>query len=105
MSVPKITNRDKKMIFVNFMEELCKKYQNAIKTGLSTNFHFDDFYNTDIFEKYLPEVGIRKPDADNLIFETLRGYEARDYYRIAGYNIKLTEKGTYECRKLKHNWE
>jgi hypothetical protein len=105
MSVPKITNRDKKMIFVNFMEELCKKYQNATKSGLSTQFHLDDFYNTDIFEKYLPEVGIRKPDADNLIFETLRGYETRNYYIIEGDNIKLTEKGTHECRKLKHNWE
>lgn len=82
MSLPKITNRDKKMIFVNFMEELCKKYQNAIKIGLPTMFHLDDFCNTDIFEKYLPEVGIRRPEADNLIFETLRRYEERGYYKM-----------------------
>ena len=104
MSLPKITNRDKKMIFVNFMEELCKKYQNATKIGLPTMFDLDDFYNTDIFEKYLPEVGIRRPEADNLIFETLREYEERGYYKIEGNNIKLSEKGIDKCQRQIHDW-
>jgi hypothetical protein len=104
MSLPKISNRDKKMIFVNFMEELCKKYQNATKIGLPTKFHLDDFYNIDIFEKYLPEVGIRKPEADNLIFQTLREYEERGYYIIEGNNIKLSEKGIDECQRQIHDW-
>jgi hypothetical protein len=104
MSLPRITNRDKKMIFVNFMEELCKKYQNATKIGLPTTFHLDDFYNTDIFEKYLPEVGIRSPEADNLILETLRRYEERGYYKIEGNDIKLSERGIDKCQSQIHDW-
>jgi hypothetical protein len=105
MSLPKITNRDKKMIFVNFMEELCKKYQNATMIGLSTQFYLNDFYNTNIFEKYLPRLGISKPDADILIVDTLRKCEERGYYKIEGNNITLTGRGIDECRKQIHNWE
>jgi hypothetical protein len=104
MSSPKITNRDKKMIIVNFMEELCKKYKNAAELGLSTKFILNDFYNTDIFEKYLPEVGIEKPDAENLIFKTLREYEKGGYYKIEENNIMLCERGIAICQNRFHNW-
>ena len=40
-----ISNRDKKMIISNFMEELYDKYQNANKKDLPTDFNLRDFYN------------------------------------------------------------
>jgi hypothetical protein len=105
MSSPRITNRDKKMIFANFMEELCRKYKNAVELGLSTKFVLNDFYNTDVFEKYLPRVGIRKPETENLIIEALQEYEKRGFYKIEENNIVIRKKGIEECQNEIHNWD
>jgi len=53
----------------------------------------------DVFEKYLPEVGITESNADNLISRTLQEYEKRGYYKIEGDSVTLTEKGP------KHDWD
>lgn len=105
MGLPRISNRDKKMIVGNFMEELCKKYQNAALNRLQTKFYLKDFYYMDVFEKYLPEVGITESNADNLIRDTLQQYEKRGYYKIEGDSVTLTEKGLDKCRDVKHDWD
>jgi hypothetical protein len=97
--------RDKKMIIWNFMEELWRKYKNAKMIGLETKFDLNDFYYMDVFEKYLPIVGIRESKTDNLILDTLREYEKRGYFTIDEETVMLTERGIKKCQVPYHNWD
>jgi hypothetical protein len=96
--------RDKKMIIWNFMEELKRKYKNAKMNGLQTKFDLNDFYYMDVFEKYLPIVGIEESRTDNLILDALREYEKRGYFKIEGESVMLTESGIKKCQEPHHNW-
>jgi hypothetical protein len=87
------------------MEELWSKYKNAKTIGLQTNFNLNDFYYMDVFEKYLPIVGIRESKTDNIILDTLREYEKRGYFRIDSETVMLTESGIKKCQEPYHNWD
>jgi hypothetical protein len=97
--------RDKKMIIWNFMEELWAKYKNAKMNGLQTRFDLNNFYYMDVFEKYLPIVGIRESKTDNLILDALREYEKRGYFTIDEETVMLTERGIKKCQEAYHSWE
>jgi hypothetical protein len=96
--------RDKKMIVWNFMEELWSKHKQAMLNGQQPRFHLDEFRYIDVFEKYLPIVGIENSQTDNVILDTLHQYEQRGLYRIENNLVSLTEKGVDECQKSIHDW-
>jgi hypothetical protein len=50
--------RDKKMIIWNFMEEFCRKYNEAINDGRQPTFQITDFGSLNLLEKYISRVGI-----------------------------------------------
>ena len=58
MALVTVSNRDKKLIIWNFMEELWENYQNAIENKLDTQFKFMDFYNVGLLTRYLEEEGV-----------------------------------------------
>lgn len=53
-----ISDREKKMIIWNFMEELCDKNQSAVDFNLPTDFNLNDFYNMKLFSKYLVRIDV-----------------------------------------------
>ncbi len=57
MALVTISNRDKKLIIWNFMEELWENYQNALENKLDTRFKFMDFYNVGLLTRYLKGRG------------------------------------------------
>lgn len=87
------------------MEELWGKHQNATNDGRQPTFHLSEFRDFDVFEKYLPIVGVRESKTDNVIFDTLLEYEQRGYYRVENNIVSLTERGLAKCRKPNHNWD
>jgi hypothetical protein len=96
--------RDKKMMIWNFMEELCRKYQDAINDGRQPSFHLNDFEYINSFERYLSRAGLIASNTDSIILDTLLGYEQRGYYKIENDIVTLTESGLAECRKPVHDW-
>ena len=103
-----ITKRDKKMIIWNFMEELCDKHQNASESNLSTDFNLKDFYNMELFGKYLIRirVSIDKLGSDSTVFDTLKKYTDRKHFiEIEGNRLRLTGKGVVECQKSSRDWD
>jgi hypothetical protein len=53
-----VSDRDKKIIIWNFMEELWENHQNAVKNKLDTEFKFMDFYNVGLLSQYLKKTGV-----------------------------------------------
>ena len=98
-------NRDKKMIIWNFMEELWRRHQEATNDGRQPTFHFNEFKYIDLFERYLPRLGVEESKADAIVIDTLIEYEQRGYYRIENNLISLTEKGIAKCNKPVHDWD
>jgi hypothetical protein len=96
--------RDKKMIIWNFTEELWRKHQEATNDGRQPTFHLNEFRYIDVFEKYLPRVGIKESKTESIILSTLLEYEQKGYYRIEKNLVSLTEKGLAKCRKSVHDW-
>jgi hypothetical protein len=97
--------RDKKMIIWNFMEELWSKHMQATSNGQDPRFHLAEFRYIDVFEKYLPIVGIESSRTDSVILDALSGFEERGLYKIENNIVSLTEKGLHECRKSIHDWD
>jgi hypothetical protein len=102
-----ITDRDKKMIIWNFMEELCDKNQSAIDYNLPTNFNLKDFYNMKLFRKYLVRTGVSvdRAASDSVVFDILKKYTESKNLEIEGDWLRLTEKGLYECKKSNRDWD
>ena len=87
------------------MEELWRKYQDTTKDGRQPTFNLNEFTYIDVFEKYLPIVGIKESKTDSFILDALLEYELRGYYRIENNIVSLTERGLAECRKSVHDWD
>lgn len=105
MALVTVQVRDKKMITWNFMEELWKKHREATNDGRQPTFHINEFKNINLFETYLPRVGIEESEADGVVLHTLLEYEQRGYYRIENNLVGLTEKGLEMCNKSIHDWD
>lgn len=100
-----VSNRDKKLIIWNFMEELWKNYQNAIENKLDTQFKFMDFYNVCLLTQYLKEEGV-EASPDKVVVDTLKEYAKKTgYIDIKDNTVRLTKKGLDECQKPKHDWD
>jgi len=100
-----VSNRDKKLIIWNFMEELWENYQNAIENKLDTRFKFLDFYNIGLLTQYLKEEGV-ETSPDKVVVDTLKEYAKKTgYIDIKDSTVRLTKKGLDECQKPKHDWD
>ena len=100
-----VSNRDKKLIIWNFMEELWENYQNAIENKLDTQFKFMDFYNVGLLTQYLKEEGVES-SPDKVVVDTLKEYAMKTgYIDINDNTVRLTKKGLDECQKPKHDWD
>ena len=100
-----VSNRDKKLIIWNFMEELWENYQNAIENKLDTRFKFLDFYNIGLLTQYLKEEGV-ETSPDKVVVDTLKEYAKKTgYIDIKDNTVSLTKKGLDECQKPKHDWD
>ena len=100
-----VSDRDKKIIIWNFMEELCENHQNAEKNKLATEFKFMDFYNVGLLSQYLKKTGVTGLP-DKIVADTLKVYENETgNIEIKDNKIKLTKKGLIECQKPKHEWD
>jgi hypothetical protein len=100
-----VSNRDKKLIIWNFMEELWENYQNAIEIKLDTQFKFMDFYNVGLLTLYLKEEGV-EASPDKVVVDTLKEYAKKTgYIDIKDNTVMLTKKGLDECQKPKHDWD
>jgi hypothetical protein len=100
-----LPNRDKKMIIWNFMEELCRKHNEAVNDGRQPTFHLTDFENIKLFETYISRAGVIASNTDSIILEELLEYEKRGFYKIENDIVNLTESGLAECRKPVHDWD
>jgi hypothetical protein len=100
-----VSNRDKKLIIWNFMEELWENYKNAIENKLDTQFKFLDFYNIGLLTQYLKEEGV-ETSPDKVVVDTLKEYAKKTgYIDIKDNTVRLTKKGLDECHKPKHDWD
>ena len=104
MALVTVSNRDKKLIIWNFMEELWENYQNAIENKLDTEFKFMDFYNVGLLTQYLKEEGV-EISPDEVVVDTLKEYAKKtSFIDIEGNTVRLTKKGLDQCHKPKHDW-
>jgi hypothetical protein len=93
MALIRVSNRDKKLIIWNFMEELSENYRNAMENKLDTRFRFMDFYNIGLLSQYLRETGVDGLP-DEILADTLKEYaKESDYIKIKGNMVNLTKNG------------
>jgi hypothetical protein len=105
MASSTLSMRDKKMMIWNFMEELCRRAQNAINEGRQPIFHLSDFDYINLFESYLSKEGLISSNTDGVILDTLLEYENRGYYKIENDIVTMTESGMAACRNPVHDWD
>jgi hypothetical protein len=92
MALVTVSNRDKKMIIWNFMEELWENYQNAIENKLNAQFKFMDFYNVGLLSQYLSETGVEGLP-DKIVVDILKDYAKNSgYIKIKGNVVSLLKK-------------
>jgi hypothetical protein len=100
-----VSDRDKKIIIWNLMEELWENHQNAVKNKLDTEFKFMDFYNVGLLSRYLKKTGVEGLPK-KIVAYTLKLYgNETGNIEIKGNRLKLTKKGLIECQKPKHEWD
>ena len=105
MALVTVSNRDKKLIIWNFMEELWENYRNAIENRIDTQFKFMDFYNVGLLTRYLEEEGV-EGSPDKVVVDSLKEYAKKTgYIDIKDNIVWLTRKGLDECQKPKHDWD
>lgn len=97
MALVSVSERQKRVIIWNFMEELIENYQNAIENKLSKVFSFTDFFNFGVLSD-----GFSEEDKIAVIKEYAR---EKGYMKIKGDTVTLTKKGAREARKPIHNWD
>lgn len=97
MALVGISERQKRVIIWNFMEELLENYQNANENKLSTVFNFTDFFNFGLLSN-----GFSENEKIAVIIEYAK---KKGYIKIKGDTVTLTNKGIREARKPIHNWD
>lgn len=106
MSLITITNRDKKMIIWNFMEELWNNHKNAVGNGLPIRSCLKDFNFVRTLDKFLCRNGVRESLTDTIIWEIIKDYGLdKHYYEMSESSVILTSQGIIECQKAVHDWD
>jgi hypothetical protein len=105
MDSSKVSDRDKKIIIWNFMEELWEHHQKAVKNKLDTQFNFMDFYNVGLLSQYLKKTGVEGLP-EKIVADTLIEYgNETGNIEIKDNIVMLTKKALIECQKPKHEWD
>src|SRR6476661_3460897 len=93
-----VSDRDKKIIIWNFMEELWENHQNAVKDNLDTEFKFMDFHNVGLLSQYLKKTGVE----GEIVADTMKEYgNETGNIEIKDNIIMFTKKGLIERQKPK----
>ena len=91
------SDRNKKFLICNFMEELLEIYNTSIRTGLPTVFKIKDFKS------------IKFPvftEDESFILETLKDYELiTGLIKIEGDTVLPTSKALLLAKKPQHDWD
>lgn len=96
MALLSVSNRDKKVIVWNFMEELWENYRNAIENDLSTRFKYMDFFNLWQLDDYFSQK--------ETVLDIIKRYaKEKGYIKLNGDTVTLTRKGLRECQKPIHD--
>jgi hypothetical protein len=104
MTLVTVSNRDRKLVIRNFMEELCDYYRFAVENKIDVQFNFREFNNFSLLTKFLKEDGV-EGSADQVVVDTLKEYAKESgYIDIHGDMVSLTEKGLDEYNKHHHDW-
>jgi hypothetical protein len=98
MALLSVSNRDKKMIVWNFMEELWENYRNAIENDLSTRFKYMDFFNLWQLDDYFSQK--------ETVLDIMKRYaKEKGYIKLKGDTVTITRNGLCECQKPIHDWD
>ena len=99
-----VSNRDKKLIIWNFMEEVCEYHQYAVKNNIDKWFKLREFHNVNLLTKFIEKEGTETSPVKAVV-DTLKEYAKKtDYFEIQDDVVRLTEKGLDECKKPHHDW-
>ena len=99
-----VSNRDKKLIIWNFMEEVCEYHQYAVKNNIDIRFKLREFHNVNLLTKFIEKEGT-ETSPDKAVVDTLKEYAKKTgYFEIQDDVVRLTEKGIHECKKPGHDW-
>lgn len=91
------SDRDRKLLIWNFMEELLNKYDKACRNDTSTLFKIGDFESA-----RLPIFSTDEP----FIVKTLREYAGRTgFIRIHDSFVVLTSKGISRAKEDRKDWD
>jgi len=100
-----VSDRDKKIIIWNFMEELWENHQNAVKNKLDRELKFMEFDNVGLLSQYLIKNRVEGLP-EKIVADTLKQYgNETGNIEIKDNMVKLTKKGLIECQKPKHEWD
>lgn len=99
-----VSNRNKKLIIWNFMEELCEYYEYAVKHKIDTQFKFQEFYNIGLLSKFLKEEGIQTSPTKMVVDILITYATETGYISVQGDIVSLTEKGLAKYKKPHHDW-
>ena len=79
MTLVTVSNRDRKLVIWNFMEELCEYYQYTVENKIGTQFKFKEFNNLSLLTKFLKEEGI-EASPDQVVMDTMKEYAKESGY-------------------------
>ncbi|HVE37652.1 MAG TPA: hypothetical protein VNA18_05610 [Nitrososphaeraceae archaeon] len=97
MALARVSEKDRKTIIWNFMEELWENYVNARENSLSTTFNLLVFFNFGILKDGFTE---------NDKLSVIKVYaKEKGFIKIVGTEVHITKKGLKEFQKDIHDWD
>lgn len=97
LALARVSEKDRKTIIWNFMEELWENYVNARENSLSTTFNLLVFFNFGILKDGFTEN-------DKLTVIKMYAKE-KGFIKIVGTEVHITKKGLKEFQKDIHDWD
>ena len=79
MTLVTVSNRGRKLVSWNIMEELCEYYQYAVENKIDAQFKFMEFNNISFLTKFVEEEGI-EGSPDKVVVDILKGYAKESGY-------------------------
>jgi hypothetical protein len=97
LALARVSEKDRKTIIWNFMEELWENYVNARENNLPTTFNLSVFFNFGILKDGFTE---------NDKLSVIKGYaKEKGFIKIVGTEVRITKKGLKQFQKDIHDWD
>jgi hypothetical protein len=97
LALARVSEKDRKTIIWNFMEELWENYVNARENNLPTTFNLLVFFNFGILKDGFTE---------NDKLSVIKGYaKEKGFIKIVGTEVHITKKGLKEFQNDIHDWD